>query len=147
MAELHKVQIWADALIKLYIPDWTFRFDNAKTRAGACHYQSKEITVSKYLAEKFDDDEIHQVLLHEVAHAMAGSEAAHGARWKKIAKELGYDGKRTHDGPTATEKAKWLGTCPAGHTHHRYRKPQRPLSCKLCANKFDSRNLIIWQSR
>ena len=52
---------------------WTFGFDNAKRRAGLCNYTDHKITVSRYLSEKFEDDEIHQVLLHEVAHAIAGA--------------------------------------------------------------------------
>ena len=73
MAELERVRIWGEALIRLHLdPTWSFGFDNAKRRAGACNYRDKRITVSRYLAARFDDDEIHQVLLHEVAHALAG---------------------------------------------------------------------------
>ena len=61
---------------------WTFGFDNAKTRAGLCDYSAKRITVSRYLAVRYGDDEIHQILLHEVAHALAGSRAGHGPRWR-----------------------------------------------------------------
>src|SRR3712207_7507086 len=49
-----------------------------------------------------------------------------GPMWRKVAKDLGYVGKRTHDGPTAVELAPWVGTCPRGHTHYRYRQPARP---------------------
>ena len=98
--------MWAKALIDLHLdPSWSFGFDNAKTRAGLCNYTNKRITVSKYLAARYEDDEIHQVLLHEVAHAIAGTRAGHGARWKSIAAELGYEGKRLHDGAIADELA------------------------------------------
>ena len=30
---------------------------------------------------RYDDDEIHQILLHEVAHAIAGPRAGHGPKW------------------------------------------------------------------
>lgn len=126
---------------------WTFRFDSAKTRAGLCDYTHKRISVSRYLAGRYEDDEIHQVLLHEVAHAMAGSRAGHGPRWKSIARELGYDGKRTHDGAIADELAPWLGRCPAGHIYYRYRKPTRPLACGKCGRGFDTRNVIQWEHR
>ena len=149
MAELDKVRIWANALISLHLDpaEWSFGFDNAKTRAGLCNYTAKRITVSKYLAARFEDDEIHQVLLHEVAHAMAGTRAGHGPRWKAVAKQLGYEGARLHEGQTATELAPWIGTCPAGHVHYRYRRPARPLSCGTCSRRFEAGNLIHWQHR
>ena len=148
MAELERVRTWANALIALHLDSgWTFGFDNAKTRAGLCTYTAKRITVSKYLAARYEDDEIHQVLLHEVAHAMAGTRAGHGAQWRATAKELGYEGKRLHDGAIADELAPWVGTCPAGHVHYRYKRPARPLACGKCARRFDAANLITWTER
>ena len=127
--------------------EWSFGFDTAKTRAGLCDYQKRRITVSRYLATRFEDDEIHQVLLHEVAHALAGKRAGHGPAWRGVARELGYVGKRTHDGTVADELAPWLGTCPAGHELYRYRRPTRPMSCGKCSRRFDERNLIAWSHR
>jgi len=148
VAELVRVRTWANALIDLHLDSsWSFGFDNAKTRAGLCNYTTKRITVSKYLAARYEDDEIHQVLLHEVAHAIAGTRAGHGARWKTIAAELGYEGKRLHDGAIANEFAPWLGTCPAGHVHYRYRTPTRPLACGKCSARFSSAHLIVWRKR
>ena len=146
MAELNRVRTWADALISLHLdPSWTFAFDNAKTRAGLCNYTDKRISVSRYLAAKYEDDEIHQVLLHEVAHALAGPRSGHGPAWKKTAAEIGYEGTRLHDGEIAKEHAPWTGTCPRGHVHYRYRTPTRPLACGKCSRGFDRANLITWQ--
>ncbi len=149
MAELERVRVWADALIALHLPGsgWSFGFDHARTRAGLCNHRDRRITVSRHLAARFDDDQIHQVLLHEVAHALAGPEAGHGPRWRRIASEIGYVGKRLHDGETATELAAWIGTCPAGHTHYRFRRPARPLTCGRCSRRFDPANAITWVRR
>jgi len=143
------VRQWANALIALHLDPavWSFGFDNAKTRAGLCNYTTKRISVSKYLAAKYEDDEVHQILLHEVAHAMAGSRAGHGARWKATAAELGYEGSRLHDGAIADELAPWVGTCPMGHIHYRYRQPKRPLACGKCSRRFDPANAIDWVRR
>lgn len=146
MAELERVRRWAEALIALHLdPAWSFGFDHAKTRAGVCRYPERRITVSRHLAARFEDDDIHQVLLHEVAHAIAGHAAGHGPRWRAVAADLGYVGGRTHDGPTATEYAAWVGECPAGHVHHRYRRPTRPLACARCSRRFDRGNIIAWR--
>ncbi len=148
MADLTRVRTWANALIDLHLdPSWTFAFDNAKTRAGLCNYTEKRISVSRYLAAKYEDDEIHQVLLHEVAHAIAGTRAGHGAKWKAIASDLGYEGKRLHDGAIADELAPWVGQCPAGHVHYRYRRPARPLACGRCSRRYSAANAITWVRR
>jgi len=149
VADLDRVRHWADALIALHLDpaSWTFGFDNARTRAGLCDYRAQRITVSRHLAGRYDDDEIHQVLLHEVAHALAGAGAGHGPRWKKVANEIGYEGKRLHDGAIADELASWVGTCPNGHVHYRYRRPTREQSCAKCSRRFDTRFRITWVPR
>ncbi|PRI11433.1 SprT-like domain-containing protein [Leucobacter massiliensis] len=149
MAELDRVRVWAEALIRMHLDpaEWSFGFDHAKRRAGLCNYAERRITVSRYLAARFEDDEIHQVLLHEVAHALAGPSAGHGPRWKRIAAEIGYAGGRTHDGDIAHERAPWVGSCPAGHAHYRFRRPTRPASCARCARGFSEAHLIAWRRR
>jgi predicted SprT family Zn-dependent metalloprotease len=148
MADLARVRTWANALIDLHLDrSWTFAFDHAKTRAGLCNYTEKRISVSRYLAARYEDDEIHQVLLHEVAHAIAGTRAGHGPKWRAIARDLGYEGKRLHDGEIANELAPWVGSCPAGHIHYRYRKPTRTLACGKCSRRFDPAFTIAWEHR
>ena len=148
MAELDRVRIWGEALIRMHLDEsWTFGFDNAKRRAGQCDYRTKRISVSRYLAARFDDDEIHQVLLHEIAHALAGHEAGHGAGWKRVARELGYVGGTTHHGETATELAPWVGRCPAGHVTYRHRRPSRATSCAKCSRSYDPRFQFEWTRR
>lgn len=148
MADLSRVSIWANALIRLHLDaSWTFGFDNARRRAGLCDYTRKRISVSRFLAARFDDDEIHQVMLHEIAHALAGHRAAHGPKWKRIARDLGYEGGTTHRGEIADELAPWVGRCPAGHVTYRYRRPTRPTSCAKCARTFDARHAFDWVHR
>lgn len=142
------MRVWADALIAQHLDaSWTFGFDNAKRRAGLCDYTHKRISVSRYLAARYDDDANHQTLLHEVAHALAGPKAGHGAAWKSIARGLGYVGGTTHHGETATELAPWIGVCPAGHVAYRHRRPTRATSCVKCAPRFDERHLFTWTRR
>ena len=148
MSDLQDVRDWADALISAHLgAPWTFGFDSAKRRAGACNYTQQRITVSKYLAARYDDETNRQTLLHEVAHALAGSDAGHGPRWRRIAAGLGYRGSVTHHGETAVELAPWVGVCPSGHTVYRHRRPTRVMSCARCARRFDERFAIRWARR
>lgn len=148
MSDLPRIRVWADALIALHLDDsWSFGFDNAKRRAGLCDFGRKRISVSRYLAARYDDDTNHQTLLHEVAHAVAGASAGHGPRWKRVARDLGYVGGTTHDGETATELAPWVGVCPAGHVAYRHRRATRETSCAKCAPRFDPRHAFTWTRR
>ena len=74
MSDLQWVRHEAEALIATHLDaSWSFAFDNAKRRAGACDYTRKRLTVSRYLSARYDDATNRQTLLHEVAHALAVS--------------------------------------------------------------------------
>ena len=140
--------MWADALIRLHLDSsWSFGFDHAKTRFGQCDHAKRRITVSRYLAARADDDEVHQVLLHEVAHAMVGVREGHGPVWRERARELGYVGGRNHFSDAATDHARWRGVCPAGHEVIRFRRPSKPTSCAVCSPKFDRLFVMTWHDR
>ena len=138
----------AEELLSAHLPGrgWTFDFDRAVRRAGACHHADRRITLSRHLAARAEEDEVRQVLLHEVAHALAGHRAAHGPRWRAVAARIGCIGSRLHDGPIAEERARWVGTCAAGHEHRRFRRPTREVSCGLCSRRFTRAALITWRA-
>ena len=87
------------------------------------------------------------VVLHEVAHAMCGKNAGHTKTWLNTAKSIGYRAEKFTGKEIASEFAPWVGFCPAGHEHFRYRKPTRQLACGLCGRSFSKANLIEWRSR
>jgi len=126
------------------ITNYSFGFDRAVRRAGLCDYKNRRITISKHLVAHGDFDVVHQVLLHEIAHALAGQAAGHGKLWKQKATEIGYRHERINGTDIAQDVAKWKGSCSAGHEHFRSRKPTRQLSCKYCAPTFSRRYLISW---
>lgn len=140
-----KVTALANELFQRHgIANYSFGFDRAIRRAGLCDYKNRRITISKHLVASGDMDLIHQVLLHEIAHALAGQAAGHGKIWKQKATELGYRHERIDGSELAKDSAKWKGQCPSGHEHFRSRKPTRALSCKHCAPRFSRRYLISW---
>jgi len=149
MAEIHQVTKWANALIALHLDpaEWTIGFDNAKQRAGVCMYGPKRISLSRYHIASATDDDIHQTLLHEVAHAMAGPGTGHGKLWKETAERIGYVGNRTYSGSIADDVAPWVGTCPAGHVHYRHRRPRHPMGCGKCSRKYSANHPVVWIQR
>jgi SprT protein len=129
------------------LSSWSFRFDNAKTRFGQCDHSRRCISLSRHLSFSGSEDEVEQVLLHEIAHALAGAREGHGPRWLGIARSLGYRGGRTHTADIATEHAKWRGVCPVGHEVIRFRKPSKKMSCAKCSKRFSDDYLIVWKQR
>jgi predicted SprT family Zn-dependent metalloprotease len=124
---------------------WSFGFDRAVRRAGQCSYRERRITLSRHFVEASTEAQIEQVLLHEVAHALAGQAAGHGLKWRQLATSLGYRHERIDGRELAQAKARWVGHCPEGHEHFRQRRATQALSCKLCSPRFDSRHLIVWR--
>jgi hypothetical protein len=105
----HEFAAFAQDLIDDYLPGtgWAFAFDGARKRGGRCYGRRRIITMSRHLVPFWTDDENLQVLLHEIAHAIAyarGVYAAgarpHGPEWLAIAKSIGYTGGRCHSNPT-----------------------------------------------
>jgi RimJ/RimL family protein N-acetyltransferase/predicted SprT family Zn-dependent metalloprotease len=126
---------------------WSFKWDNAKRRAGLCNYRDKTISISTYHAEVHSIDETMQVVLHEIAHALCGKVAGHGKKWLATAKSIGYRAEKFTGKEIAEQFAPWVGLCPAGHEHYRYRKPTSALACGLCSRSFSKANVIEWRPR
>ena len=123
---------------------WTLRFDSAKRRAGLCRYDTRVISLSRPLTALYSAEEVRETVLHEIAHAIAGPSAGHGPRWRRVAVEIGASGSRCVDADAPTVPAPWVGRCPAGHTHQRFRRPIRPMSCSRCRAGFSVEHLIRW---
>lgn len=127
--------------------NWHFVFDSAKQRAGLCNYSDHKISLSKYIVEYHSIDQSEQVILHEIAHALAGKSAGHGPNWKKLAKDIGYRAEKFTGKEIAEQTAKWVGECRNGHRHYRYKSPKAALACLYCGRGFNPRNVISWTKR
>ena len=123
---------------------WTFEFDDAVRRAGMCNYTKSRISLSAPLTRIHDEREVRDTILHEVAHALAGSRAKHGPAWREVAVRIGCSGRRCVDPSAPSIDGPWVGACPAGHRTTRFRRPQGIMSCRACAPRFDLANLISW---
>lgn len=125
---------------------WTFKWDNAKRRAGCCFHSARVISLSRPLTKLRDTDDVRNTVLHEIAHAIAGHRAGHGPEWVTIARRIGCNGQRCYEStPETTVPHKWVGICPNGHTAKRHRKPSKVRSCGACSEDFDARFIIKWK--
>ena len=127
--------------------EWSLAFDHARTRFGQCDHRSRTISLSRVLIARASAEQIEQVLLHEIAHAIVGARAGHGARWLATARSIGYTGGRTHQIDASDELAPWRGVCPSGHEVLRFRRPAKPVSCAVCHPRFHRDYVIAWTRR
>lgn len=126
---------------------WQLVFDNAKTRAGICRPARRQIGLSRAITVLHTEAEVRDTLLHEVAHALVGAEHGHDAVWRAKALQIGCTGERCVSPESARPPAPWTGTCPAGHTTSRHRRPTRVVTCGQCSRTFDPRHVLEWRFR
>ena len=142
--ELNVVKMLADKLLDehgLIEKGWRFSFDRAKRRAGSCKFSKKEITLAKAYAEQQEGIEIKNTILHEIAHALVGSQHGHSQIWRKKAKEIGCDASRCHH--IVFSKPKYVLTCyNRCFEVSRYRVNQSFMQSKICS-KCNSNLLLI----
>lgn len=124
------------------LTSWKVRFSNRMTRAlGQCAHYSKTISYQQRYIEQNDWAEIENTIRHEVAHAIAGANAGHGAAWQRVAIQLGANPRSTSTGAKLTRKFK--GTCPTcGREIHRDRRTG--ISCGKCSATYDPRHVFVW---
>ena len=105
---------------------WAFRFDNARTRVGVCRFESRIIGLSRHYVRPNPIEEVTETILHEIAHALAGLDAGHGPRWKRIARQLGCSTDRCTRAPIDIEPrySLWCDTC-GKRLRHYHRMPRR----------------------
>jgi predicted SprT family Zn-dependent metalloprotease len=123
---------------------WRLSFDNAKTRAGACHSDRREVTLSRPLMSLYSPEQVTETVLHEIAHALAGSRHGHDQRWRTIARRIGCSGGRCLPPDAPHVEGPWVGICEAGHRTTAHRRPVRVRSCPQCSPRFAVSALYTW---
>lgn len=138
-------QVGHTALRLVGLDDWSVKLDRAKRRAGCCHHGSKTISLSATLLPLYSHDVIIDIVLHEVAHALAGPQAKHGPRWRSIALQLGASPRASLSEALPSPSAKWVGTCPrCGASRSLHRTPRRVSSCGKCSSSFEVGLILRW---
>src|SRR5262249_46833618 len=117
--------------------EWSFAFNWRKRSLGVCYYERKRIELSRHYVARNDEASIRDTILHEIAHALAGRKAGHGAAWKAICLAIGATPARC-DATAAMPAGRWRATCPScRHTYTRHRRPQRQTTyaCRKCGRE------------
>lgn len=110
--EASQVKLLANQLLGQHqLLDWHFQFDHARTRCGSCQYELKRISLSRHFAALNDRAEVKNVLLHEIAHALAGPGVGHGAAWRAQAVRIGARPETTAPEYIGMPSPKWSLVC------------------------------------
>ncbi|MCI3924964.1 SprT-like domain-containing protein [Paenibacillus sp. TRM 82003] len=141
--ELREAVAMAEGLLAEHgLAGWTVVLDRARTRAGVCREDRRQIGLSAPLTLLHSPAEVRDTVLHEVAHALVGTRHGHDAVWRAAARRIGCSGTRTTSAPRPP--GRWRGVCPAGHAVTRHRRPALPLACGACARGFSPEHLLTW---
>lgn len=136
---------------------WKRDYNKRKKALGLCSYRggrygqinrrgtvfiSMEL-LSRNLDKAYDFED---TIRHEIAHAIHAEIAGrsnHGAGWKAIARAVGADDTRTHEGFLEMPKGKYLAYCPnpkCDVERPYYRKPTAigRKACGKCCKKYNN---------
>lgn len=136
MASIKDTEALAARLLKshgLAAQGWHFSWDNAKKRGGQCNHTFKRITMSRNLVPLWEDNQVLDTLVHEVAHALVGPGHGHGPVWKRKMRELGAVPARTHNNATAEPHLEVI--CPTHGVIGKRHRRMRGAACRGCGNR------------
>lgn len=123
---------------------WSYKPNQDKRRLGVCNYEAKTIGISIPLVTIFGKEEALQVIRHEIAHAIVGSAAGHGSKWRLAVSALGGLPKVTKEVEGVLEVDPWVGECSEGHKISMAAAPRRVKACSSCSDTFKLKNILRW---
>lgn len=89
LTHLEAIRARAEALLAEHIPGWTFAFNRQRRTLGLCRYRERRIELSRMHALRGSLADAETTLIHEIAHALAGPNTAHGPLWRAQMLALG----------------------------------------------------------
>lgn len=139
--DIHKAKKLATTMLREHgLADWIIELRAYRSTGGVTYFDTRKIGLSRLLLPKWDEDQVRQIMLHEIAHALVGPDQNHNATWLKKAREIGYTGGRTHNLPTVEHR--WNVVCPThGIIGKRHRRSARGHTYR-CTTCFD---VVTWE--
>lgn len=141
---LVQAECMANKIVRQYAPGWTVTWGTARSQFGLCMYEPRRIHLSRPLTQLNTQATFEWVVLHEVAHVLAGPKAGHGRLFKVHTLSLGIVGDRcwTKGGNTDVVQieGQYRGECELGcgfsTTMHKmsYSAYTRGI-CPTCSNR------------
>lgn len=105
---------------------WAFGWNRRKRSLGLCRYRDRRIELSVHFVLANGIEQVRETILHEIAHALAGEKAGHGAVWKMMCMRVGCKPERCDRGEAVMPRGRWQARCAAcGKEYWRHRRPSR----------------------
>jgi len=125
------VRSLAESLMQQHgVIGWSFGFDNAVERLGLCDQRRQRITLSRLFVALGSPEQVRDVILHEVAHALCDCFEGHGPEWMAKAAAIGARPEACPQGRVLPAPRRWKGTCPRCATVRiRHRRSPRYCNC------------------
>jgi predicted SprT family Zn-dependent metalloprotease len=122
------------------LDEWSIAMDRATKRAGVCYPQRKLLSFSKLIMGAYDEAEVRNTVLHEIAHALVGARHGHDVVWRLKFISLGGNGKARTEASETVAKAiegqsKYRATCAGcGETYSAQRR-KKSFGRSMCSEK------------
>ena len=89
--KLKKVKRLTEQLLKKYKSHFEVSFMSDRKYYGKCEHSNKTIYLSDWFVLSASDEDILDVILHEIGHAILPENViAHGEEWKRLGRSMGY---------------------------------------------------------
>lgn len=107
------------------LAEWSFRFNRNKRRLGVCKQDEKRIELSEHYVLRNEKEHVLDTVLHEVAHALVGTQHGHDDIWKAMCRRVGASPSSCSTTAVMPE-GYWQAKCPGcAATFTRHRRPRR----------------------
>jgi predicted SprT family Zn-dependent metalloprotease len=115
---------------------WQVVFDKSIRRFGCCMRYKKTVSLSRKLVELNNEEIVTDVILHEIAHALAPIGEHHGKEWKRLALAIGCNGLRCYGDEVTTPPKKYTLQCP-NCSRLVYKNRLTGSACGRCCNSLN----------
>lgn len=143
--DLHAAREMAMTLMRQHgLVGWSFAFDHAKRRFGACWPTLRRISLSRTLTFLNPVEQVRETVLHEIAHALSPGDG-HGLKWRAACRAIGarpvrcYTEQEVRTPPRRVAPYE-VGCAVCGWWADRHRLTRRRLVCRACRSPVTFRN-------
>lgn len=114
--------ITKDLMIHNGVAHYRFMYSHRKLGLGYCSYTRKIISLSKYFVKLNNEEQVIEVALHEIAHAIAPGGHTY-YHFKQVCKELGTCSSSVYKGEIKSLPRKYVGVCDkCGKNYFRHKR-------------------------
>lgn len=140
---------------------WDFKWSHGKRRLGATQIgktrdrktgrlkETRAIVLSRHLVDLNPEPVVRDVILHEIAHALAGIQNGHNHVWREMCMKVGAKPQRLADEQVVTVQGRYAVVCTQCNEEltrrHRRTAPAklRRAYCKACGPKSAGKLRLI----